>query len=255
MNASVRRELTVALRSFRLPGFAIVLLFFALLDPPTVKYMDKLIEQLSGAGDIQIIMPTPTPAMALTQFLGDVSGIGAFALVLLLMGAVASERATGVTEWVLTRPVTRREYLDAKVWVWSIGVVACALVAGLIAWLYTWSLLGPVDFRGIAAALIALVSYLVFVAAITFTGSVMLKSQLAAGFVGIGGIFVGVLIKPIGSRLGIGRYLPYSLPDMGTRALDGAAGIADVLPAAVCALVVSALLLVYAYRRFASMQL
>lgn len=255
MNASIRRELTVAFRSFRLPGFAMVLLFFAVLDPPIIKYMDKLIEQVGGAGDIQIIMPPPTPAMALTQFFTDVSGIGAFVLVLLLMGAVASERATGVTEWVLTRPVTRREYLDAKVWVWSIGVIACTLGAGLIAWLYTWSLLGPISFRAIAAALVALVSYVLFVTAITFTGSVVLKSQLAAGFVGIGGMFAGVLIKPISSRLGIGKYLPYSLPDLATRALEGATSIVDAVPAVVCALAVSALLLVYAYRRFANMQL
>ncbi len=255
MNPSIRREITVALRSFRLPGFAVVLLFFALLDPPIVKYMDRLMELAGAAGEIQIIMPPPTPAMALTQFLGDVSGIAVIVLIFLLMGIVAGEKATGVTEWVLTRPVTRSEYLTAKIVVWGVGIVVCTLGAGVITSLYTWSLLGSVGLPVVAAALAAITAYALFAAAATFVGSVVLNSQLAAGFTGVGVLFAGVLIKPLGSVLHIRRYLPHSLPELANQAVAGAISPAEVIPGIVCALAISFLLAVFAYRRFAAMQL
>jgi ABC-2 type transport system permease protein len=255
VNPSIRRELTVALRSFRLPGFAVVLLFFALLDPPIVKYMNRLMEWAGAAEQIQIIMPPPTPAMALTQFLGDASGIAVIVLIFLLMGIVAGEKANGVTEWVLTRPVTRSEYLTAKIMVWGVGIVVCTLAAGAIASLYTWSLLGPVSLTDIAAALAAITAYTIFAAAATFLGSVVLNSQLAAGFTGVGVVFAGVLIKPLGSLLHIKRYLPYSLPELANQAVAGAISPVEVIPGIVCALVISFLLMVFAYRRFAEMQL
>lgn len=255
MNPSIRREITVALRSFRLPGFAVVLLFFALLDPPIVKYMDRLMELAGAAGEIQIIMPPPTPAMALTQFLGDASGIAVIVLIFLLMGIAAGEKATGVTEWVLTRPVTRSEYLTAKIVVWGVGIVVCTLGAGVITSLYTWSLLGSVGLPVVAAALAAITAYALFAAAATFVGSVVLNSQLAAGFTGVGVLFAGVLIKPLGSVLHIRRYLPHSLPELANQAVAGAISPAEVIPGIVCALAISFLLAVFAYRRFAAMQL
>lgn len=255
MNPSIRRELTVAFRSFRLPGLAVVFLFFALLDPPVIKYMDRLIEMIGGTEGLEITMPPPSPAMALAQFIGDLSGIGVLVLVFLLMGIVASEKATGVTEWVLTRPVTRREYLISKVLVWGTGIVVCTLAAGVVAWAYTWSLLGHVGFLSAGAAFVAVAVYALFISAATFAGSVALNSQLAAGLVGVGAVAAGVLIKPIGTALGLRRYLPYSLPDMANRAIGGAIAPLEIAPAVACSLVVSFLLLVYAFRRFGAMQL
>lgn|GEM_PF-404503 len=255
ISPSIRRELNIALRSFRLPGFGIALLFFALLDPPVIKYMNRILEQVGGAEEIQIIMPDPTPAMALTQFIGDVAGIGAFVAVVLLMGIVAAEKSNGVAEWVLTRPVTRSEYLSAKVCVWAVGITVCVFAAGIIAWLYTWSLLGPVSFSSMVTALVALSAYLLFISSFTFAGSVVLNSQLAAGLVGVGAMFAGAFVKLIGSRLGVREYLPYSLSDLAISAIEGTIAPLEVMPATLCALIVAFLLLAYAYRRFARMQL
>ena len=54
-----------------------------------------------------------------TQFLGD-EGRAVIVLVF-LPGNRRRERATGVTEWVLTRPVTRSEYLTARSWCGASG--------------------------------------------------------------------------------------------------------------------------------------
>lgn len=255
MSPSIRRELNVALRSFRLPGFAVALLFFALLDPPVIKYMNVILEQVGSAGGIQIAMPEPTPAMAMTQFITDVGGIGTFVAVIMLMGIVAAEKSNGATEWMLTRPVTRSEYLSAKVLVWAIGMIVCIFGAGLISWLYTWSLLGPVSFTDMATALVAVTAYVLFISAFTFVGSVVLNSQLAAGLVGVGAMFIGVFVNLIGNALDINRYLPYSLSDLAVKAVNSAISPVEILPAVVCALAIAYLLLVYCYRRFARMQL
>lgn len=255
MSPSIRRELNVALRSFRLPGLAIALLFFALLDPPVIKYMNVILEQVGSASEIQITMPDPTPEMALTQFVTDIGGIGAFVAVIMFMGIVAAEKSNGVTEWVLTRPVTRSEYLSAKVLVWAIGVTVCVFGSGIIAWLYTWSLLGPVSFANMATALVAIIAYILFILAFTFAGSVVLNSQFAAGLVGMGAIFAGVFVNFIAKALGINRYLPSSAGDLAMEAVSGAISPVEIVPPVVCALVVAFLLLVYSYRRFARMEL
>ena len=215
--------------------------------------MNVILEQVGSASEIQITMPDPTPEMALTQFVTDIGGIGAFVAVIMFMGIVAAEKSNGVTEWVLTRPVTRSEYLSAKVLVWAIGVTVCVFGSGIIAWLYTWSLLGPVSFANMATALVAIIAYILFILAFTFAGSVVLNSQFAAGLVGMGAIFAGVFVNFI-AKASASTGISHSAGDLAMEAVSGAISPVEIVPQS-CALVVAFLLLVYSYRRFARMEL
>lgn len=171
--------------------------------------MNVILEQVGSASEIQITMPDPTPEMALTQFVTDIGGIGAFVAVIMFMGIVAAEKSNGVTEWVLTRPVTRSEYSRQRYWCGRLASQYASLVPASLRGC-TWSLLGPVSFANMATALVAIIAYILFILAFTFAGSVVLNSQFAAGLVGMGAIFAGVFVNFIAKALGINRYLPYA---------------------------------------------
>ena len=48
MSRLARWELKQAWRSFRIPGFWLLLLFFALMDPPVIKYMEQIVARFGG---------------------------------------------------------------------------------------------------------------------------------------------------------------------------------------------------------------
>jgi len=94
-----------------------------------------------------------------------------------------------------------------------------------------------------------------FILAFTFAGSVVCKSQLVAGLLGLGTIFGGVVVNFIAKAYGISRYFPYSIGDMAVELINGTIYQVEVVLAVVCALAVAFILTAYSYNRFARFEL
>lgn len=182
----LRKESRQLWRSFQLPAFLLIVLFFALLDPLTARYQNELWRRF--AQGIEITLPPPTAAQALSDFIGDAASIGLFVLILITMGTIAQERESGVTEWLLTRPVSRRAYVLAKALVLGLGITATVALTMGVASLYTWSLFGSLPtLRQLLWAGLGLLLHLLLGAAITLTASASMRSAWAAA--GIGFLF------------------------------------------------------------------
>lgn len=222
MSALVGKEIRQAWRTFRLPALYLALLFLAIMDPLSTRYMGEILQKF-GQG-ITIIVPPPSAEMAVGSFIGDIVEIGLLVIVAITMGAVASEKASGVATFIVTKPASRKSYVLAKYGVLSVGLALGIAASVLLTSLYTWTLIGPIQASRVALATLAIGIYAEFIMSATFAASMVTSGALAAG--GVGLAFM-VVVGIAGSLLGhstVGPWLPSALMGNANLLLTGSAG-------------------------------
>jgi ABC-2 type transport system permease protein len=203
----LRKELLEAWRTLRLPIVAVAFLIIGFGSPVLARFTPELVRALAGS-QLDIQLPPPTASDAVDQLLKNVTQLGTLIAILLASGSVATEKAQGTAALLLTGPADRAAFLVAKVA--ALGLTMAVAVAGatLTAWLYTAVLFAPLPI-GSFATLGGLVwlDLAVFVA-LTFLGSTLTRSALAAaGF----GFAVLILLGVVGVLPTIGPALPTGL--------------------------------------------
>ncbi len=181
MKALILKELRWNWRSFRFPAVILVFVFFAMLSPPTVRYMNEILAFFADSSFLDGLLPEPNPVDAFVGGLADISQIGILVLIFTSMGIVAQEKETGVAGWMLSKPTSRRDYLLAKV-ICLFGAVTVALALAVsLAYLYTWSLLGQIPLTGAIWSGLALLVFTLVMATVSFCFSTTMRSPLQAG--------------------------------------------------------------------------
>ena len=223
----VRKELLESWRTYRLPVVAGLFLVVGLSSPLLAKFLPEIIKAAGGDQLGGLTVPTPVAADAVAQLWKNLAQFGAFAAIILAMGAVATERDRGTAAFVLSKTASRGAFLWAKVV--AIGAVlglAVALAAS-VAWIYTTVLFEPGPIAGwVAMALLAWLGIAAW-AAITFLGSTVTGSAAAAAGLG----FLALLVLSIASAIpNVGRFLPGGLADPALALAIGApVDVGDVL--------------------------
>jgi ABC-2 type transport system permease protein len=203
----LRKELLEQWRTLRLPVIGAVFLLVGLISPLLARFTPELVEALGGA-QFQIEFPPPTTADAVDQLIKNVSQFGILVAVLLAMGSVATEKERGTAGLILTKPAGRGAFLVAKLVAIGGTLAVATFLAAAAAWFYTLVLFEALPVAGFAAsALIQWLALMVF-AAITFLGSTLTRSALAAAGIGVAAfIAIGVLsVFPA-----VAPYLPVGL--------------------------------------------
>lgn len=205
----LRKELREAVRSNRLLVVVAVFVVLGIISPLTAKYTPELLKAIgTGQPGVQITFPTPTVADSIAQFLKNVAGTGIFIALLLPMGMVAREKERGTAAFVLTKPISRAAFLAAKLVALLALLGAGVALAALVTYIYTAILFEPMTVGGfIGCSLLVLLSLVVY-GLLTFLGSTLVRSQLAA--VGVG-LAAWVLISLIGINPTAAQYTPAGL--------------------------------------------
>ncbi len=247
MKSLMVKELKANWRSFRYPAFLLVLLFFALLDPLMLKHMNELLGYF--ATGVEIIVPEPTPQDAYFSYLNDVSQIGIFVLIFTVMGCVAREKETGVTGWLLSKPVSRRQYLCAKLVIMYWLVIAGIFTCSALAYLYTTSLLGQPPLAESALATANLTVFTLLIATLAFALSTVLKSPLQAGGVTLLIFFLSGILNLLVAGSAAANYYPNTLLSQMKPLLDGRAAATDsTAPLTVTVMLITLLVILSSYR-------
>ncbi len=203
----LRKELLEAWRTRRVLVVAIVFTAFGIISPFLARYLPELIKGLAG-GQVQIVIPPPTVADAVDQFGKNLGQAGILAAVLLAMGSVATEKERGTAALLLSKPASRGAYLLAKMLAISATLAVALLLASVAGYAYTALLFESLPPLGWAAMTALLLLMLVVYAALTFLGSVLTRSAVAAAAIGVGGLLVVALISVLPT---IGAYTPGGL--------------------------------------------
>jgi ABC-2 type transport system permease protein len=201
------KEIREQWRTRRLLVVAIVFAIFGIGSPLLAKYTPELIGALASE-DLARAIPPPTTADAVDQFLKNVGQTGVLAAILLAMGSVATDKERGIAALLLTKPVSRGAYLLSKLLAIGVTLLVGVALAGAAAYGYTAWLFEPLSVAGYAAMCALLLLQLMAYAALTFLGSTLTRSALAAAGVGIAAL---VLVATVSALPGIGRYTPSGL--------------------------------------------
>jgi ABC-2 type transport system permease protein len=203
----LRKELLEQWRTTRLPVVATVFLLVGLSSPLLARFTPEILEAVGG-DQFKIVLPTPTAADAYDQLAKNLGQFGAFIAVLLAMGSVATEKERGTAALILTKPVSRAAFLLAKLVAIAATLGVATIIAAAGAWFYTLVLFEPLPIAGFAAAAVLQWLALVAFAAITFVGSTLTRSALAAAGLGVAAF---VVIGILGIVPTIARFLPTGL--------------------------------------------
>lgn len=248
--ALLRKELLEQWRTSRLPLVAIVFLLVGLSSPLLARFTPEILKALGG-NQFQIILPTPTAGDAYDQLAKNLGQFGALIAVLLAMGSVATEMERGTAALILVRPVGRGAFLVSKLVAIATTLAVSTAVAGAGAWFYTLVLFEPVPVDGFVAAMVLQWLALVAYAAITFLGSTLTRSAVAAAGLGVAAFIVLGILSIVPT---IGRYLPTGLGAPARAIALGQANV-DVLGPVLASVVLTAGLLVVAWLAFRRQEL
>jgi ABC-2 type transport system permease protein len=194
------KELLEAWRTMRLLVVLALFLFVGLSSPLLARFLPEILELAAGDLGESFPVPTPTAADAVSQVLKNIGQFGAFAAIVLAMGAVAGEVERGTAAFVLARPVRRGAFLAAKAL--SLGLILALGVALAVAlgWVYTAILFEPQPVGGwLALGVLAWLGLAAW-AAITFLASAVTGSAAAAaglGFVALLGLSIAAAVPAI----------------------------------------------------------
>ncbi len=207
----VAKEMREQIRTYRLPVVAIVFLTLGMSSPAIARYTPEIIKSLGGAqyAALANAIGNPTPGDSIDQILKNLSQFGILTAILLAMGSVATEKANGTAGMVLTKPASRAAFLASKLAALSLTLAIATALGCLFGYVYTGLLFDtwlPAVGWIVMTALLWIT--LVFYAALTFLGSVLTRSQIAAAGFGIVAFLVTGLVAVIPV---VGDYIPQGL--------------------------------------------
>jgi ABC-2 type transport system permease protein len=238
--ALLRKELLEQWRTTRLPVVATVFLLVGLSSPLLARFTPEILEAVGG-DQFKIVLPTPTAADAYDQLAKNLGQFGILIAVLLAMGSVATEKERGTAALILTKPAGRAAFLVAKLAAIATTLGVATAIAAAGAWFYTFVLFEPLPIAGFAAATVLLWLSLVAFAAITFLGSTLTRSALAAAGLGVAAFIVLGILSIVPA---IAPYLPTGLGAPARALALGLSGVDIVGPTAAAVVLVVGLVLV-----------
>ena len=206
--AMLRKELMEQWRSRRLVAVGAVLLFFGFLSPLSAKLLPDLMKNLGDTGGIVIEIPPPTAQDALLQYVKNTSQFGVLLAVLLAMGVLAREKERGTAAMILSKPVSRANFLLGKFVALTLVFGLCLALAGLACYYYTVVLFGGTGEARFVEMNLLLALFIEFYLAVTLLGSTIARSQVLAGGLGLGAVFV---VAILGALPRLGDYMPTAL--------------------------------------------
>lgn len=204
----LRKELLEQWRSYRLLIVAVVLVAFGLTSPLLAKLTPELVRLMPNGDEIVKLVPAPTAADAVAQYVKNISQFGVILALLMAMGAVAREKDKGTAALMLAKPVPRNAFLWAKFAALGLTFAASILIAGAGCYYYTLLLFEPMDVPGwLALNALVLLFVLVFVG-LTLLCSTVTRSQTVAGGLAFGAV---IILAGLGAMPRVGEYLPGQL--------------------------------------------
>ncbi|MDP2953630.1 MAG: ABC transporter permease, partial [Chloroflexota bacterium] len=172
--ALVRKEVKELLRTYRLLIVVAVLGALGLFSPALAYLAPELVARIGP--QFQGLVPPPTASDALAQYQKNLVQFGALLAIILGMGSVAQEKESGTAGMLLTKPVSRLEFLLAKLLAqWGAFFLALA-VAGIGCYLYTWLLFEPLAVWPFLALNLLIASFLAFYVALSLAASALAPS-------------------------------------------------------------------------------
>ena len=223
--AALGKELLHAWRTRRVIIIAAVFGLFGLTSPLMAYFMPEMMKAIPGAEQFASLIPTPSQADALVQFVKNISQFGFLLAILLGIGDVAGEKERGTASMILSKPMTRWAFVSSKFLAQALLYLGGFALAALGGWLYTWILFESSTPLALLGDFL-LISFLLFAwllpyVTLALLGSVLANSTSAAAGISVAG---AILLMIIGNIPQIAMLMPGGL-----MAWAGQIGVAETV--------------------------
>ncbi|HOX41237.1 MAG TPA: ABC transporter permease subunit [bacterium] len=178
--AMINKELLEIYRGKKLLILAILFLFIAISSPVLAKLLPVILKSVPATPGLTINIPDPTWRDAIDQLVKNLSQIGMFVLIIIFAGSISEEKNKRTLELVLTKPVSRASFIVAKFLASILTVKLVFIIATIVFYLYTISILGSFSLVNFLWLSIFSLVFLAFVVALTLFFSTIAKSQIIA---------------------------------------------------------------------------
>lgn len=215
---ALRKELLEGWRSYRMLVVGVVLLLFGgFVSPMTAKYTPDLIRALVPNGDELVgLMPEPTVAVAIQEYVKNLGQFGVLVALLVAMGVVAQEKEKGTAALMLVKPLPRGVFLLAKFAALSLSFALGMLVTAAVGYYYTMVLFEAPDLLPWLALNGLLLIFMLVYVALTLFCSTLTESQVVAGGLAFGAL---ILLSVLGALPRIGEWMPGQLSSWAVRVM------------------------------------
>lgn len=206
----LNKEWMEIVRTYRLLLVPLLFVLISLVGVIMIKMLPELIASSTDLPAGMVIeIPEPKVMDAVAAIMSQFDELGVIALILLFMGTIAGERASGVITTILIKPVSKWNYVGSKLLMAFFLVTVSYLLSIMVSWYY----LNQLFTEGIAwqpfltGSLVYLPKLLVFAAIILFCSS-LTKSMLAAGGISLA---VTIALSAVSSVPWVQDHLPFGL--------------------------------------------
>ena len=143
-------------------------------------------------------------------------GLGTLLAIIVAMGSLASERASGTAAMTLSKPVTRSAFVAAKFLGLVLSTFAALAVASAVMYILTLVLIDNGGLAGFASYMAVIGVYLVFIGSIAFFWSGMFSQQLLAGGIAL---VLFIVMQPLSQIPHTQRYWPINTVEWAAESL------------------------------------
>lgn len=214
-----RKEMLEQWRTYRFLIVAAVIVAFGLASPLLAKFTPEMLKAVPGVPpELASIIPTPTVADAVAQYVKNMSQFGILLALLMAMGMVVGEKERGTAAFFLTRPVSRETFILAKFAALAVIFILSLAIAALGCWYYTYVLFEPLKWGPFLALNgLMLVVFLVYMALALLASALARTNGTAVGLA----FLALILVAGLGAIPRLAEYLPGKLFGWGTELMLG----------------------------------
>jgi len=185
----LRKELKELLKNFRGIVLLAVFLFTAVSAPIMARFTPDILMWAFNAMDEPTDMSAfiglfgePSSVSGFTQFFSDFTTLGLFAFIIIFGGIVAKEKSKGTAAYILTKSVSRTEFILSKFVASVLFIFAATAVTAGVLKLASFIIFndGLIHVQDFILYFALLFLYLVFIMSIIMFASVIAKSTTPA---------------------------------------------------------------------------
>ncbi len=166
----------------------ILFLFFAITSPASAKFMNEIIAAV--ATDITISFPDPTLQDSWVQVFKNLNSICLIVYIIVMSATISQEKSKGSILLVLTKKVSRLQFLFSKFFVGSLVFTILLIISTIVSAWYTSLLFGAYMYEGLWISLLLFWFMGVFYTALAIFVSVIGKTPTTSALLGFFGYAV-----------------------------------------------------------------
>ncbi len=177
-----KKEFTELWRTSKVLIVAIAFLFLGMSGPVSTKLLPELLKSVGSDNNFQIVLLSQmTAADAIVSYFNNMYQLPVLVLILIAMGTLAGEREKGTHILVLTKPVTRTQFILTKYFSYLALIAGGVFLTALGAGYYTLLLFNSFSVVDYLVLNLSMLAFMAFILALVIFCSSLFRTSVGAG--------------------------------------------------------------------------